>query len=373
MGLQVTALHAVISFKQKPWLKPYIIFNQNKRMDPANKNFEKNFYKLMNNIFYGKTIEDITKYRSFKVKYDVSRSIRNPRFKHQSKIGKNLSVVEFFTKDAKMNKPFYLGFCILELSKLAMYEYYYYTLAKIGKPYHLLYCDTDSFILEVITEDVYDDLKTIEDTLDLTDNINYEEEYKEISNVSNLKSATKGKNKKVIGKMKLEEAGVPIEEFIGIRSKCYMLKMLDYKDRKKIKYEECKKKNNEFYERMNKELNEYEIMQESKRQEMREAETAFKDLEIKRIKGVARNVVAKEYTAVSFRNCIEKGITPEAKLQTNLLVKDHRIWTKETIKQAFTVFDDKRYILPNGSDQLPYGHPLINTIKIQELLGQPLI
>ena len=133
-----------------------------------------------------------------------------------------------------------------------------------------------------------------------------------------------------------------------------------------------KKKSNEFYERTNKVLNEYEIMNYNKK-EMTDAERAFKDLEIKRIKGVARNVVAKEYTAVSFRNCIEKGITPEAKLQTNLLVKDHRIWTKETIKQAFTVFDDKRYILPNGSDQLPYGHPLINTIKIQELLGQPLI
>ena len=129
-----------------------------------------------------------------------------------------------------------------------MYEYYYKTLAKIGKIYHLLYCDTDSFILEVHTDDVYDDLKTIEDTLDLTDKINYEQKFPNMANVSNLKSATKGKNKKVIGKMKLEEAGVPIEEFIGIRSKCYMLKMSDYEDKKKVKYEECKKKSNEFYD-----------------------------------------------------------------------------------------------------------------------------
>ena len=115
MGLQVTALHSVISFKQKPWLFPYITFNQNKRMESSSK-FEINFYKLMNNIFYGKTIEDVAKYRTFKVKYDLSRSIRNPRFKQQSKIGTNLSVVEFFKKEAVMNKPFYLGFCILELS-----------------------------------------------------------------------------------------------------------------------------------------------------------------------------------------------------------------------------------------------------------------
>ena len=106
------------------------------------------------------------------------------------------------------------------------------------------------------------------------------------------------------------------------------------------------------------------------KKQMIESEAAFKDLEIKRIKGVAKNVVANEYTSETFRNCIENGETPEAKMQTNLLVKDHRIWTKECIKQAFTVFDDKRYILPNGNDQKPYGHPFINQIQIQQLLGQ---
>ncbi len=131
------------------------------------------------------------------------------------------------------------------------------------------------------------------------------------------------------------------------------------------------KKSNEFYDRVKDFPCNYEneIMTYNKKEDT-QAETAFKDLEIKRIKGVAKNVVANEYTSETFRNCIEKGETPEAKIQTNLLVKDHRIWTKESIKQAFTVFDDKRYILPNGSDQLPYGHPLIAAIQIQQLHGQ---
>ena len=321
MGLHVMTINRVISFRQKPWLAGYITFNQNKRMDPKNKTFEKNFYKLMNNIFYGKTIEDVAKYRDFKVKYDISKSVRNPRFKQQSKVGTNLSVVEFFKKEAVYNKPFYLGFSILELSKLIMYKYYYETLPLLKKEYHLLYCDTDSFILSVHTDDVYEDLKIIEDTLDLTDNVNYEEEYYNIPNVSNLKSAVKGKNKKVIGKMKLEEGGKVLEEFIGIRSKCYMLKVSDHEDRAKLKNEACQKKSLEFYELTKDATCEHEdsIMNYNKKETI-EAQTAFLDLEVKRIKGVARNVVAKQYTSVTFRNCIENGVSPEPKMQTTLVI-----------------------------------------------------
>ncbi len=112
---------------------------------------------------------------------------------------------------------------------------------------------------------------------------------------------------------------------------------------------------------------ETEIMTYNKKETI-EAKTAFLDLEIKRIKGVARNVVAQQYTTATFRNCIENGVTPEPKMQTTLVKKDHRMWTKESIKQAFTEFDDKRYILQNGNDQKPYGHPSIPCLQSQELL-----
>ena len=160
--------------------------------------------------------------------------------------------------------------------------------------------------------------------------------------------------------MKLEEGGKVLEEFIGIRAKCYVLKVSDHEDKVKRQEEECQKKSKEFYDLTKESPCEHEaaIMTFNKK-EVSEAHLAFLDLEIKRIKGVARNVVAKEYTSATFRDCIENGTSPEPKMQTTLVKKDHRIWTKESIKQAFTVFDDKRYILPNGIDQIPYGHPSI--------------
>ena len=113
-----------------------------------------------------------------------------------------------------MDKPIYLGFAVLELSKLHMYETYYDKLQPYfgEKNLQLLYMDTDSFILSVNTKDIIKDLKKLEDIFDFS---NLDENHEPISN----------KNKKVIGKFKIETAkNIWIDEFICLRSKMYAFK-----------------------------------------------------------------------------------------------------------------------------------------------------
>ena len=110
----------------------------------------------------------------------------------------------------KLNKPVYVGMTVLDLSKLLMYQFWY----KVLKPRYpegkvrLCYTDTDSLILQVYTDDVYDDMKQ---NLDEYDTSNYPPEHKTYSTA----------NKKVVGKMKDELGGKVMTEFVGLRSKMY--------------------------------------------------------------------------------------------------------------------------------------------------------
>ena len=141
----------------------YIYFNTQKRNQAVN-DFEKDFYKLLNNAFYGKTMENVRNRLKIKIfKKDDYREI----IKQQSKLtfnGIHKSYENYYSytvreNEVLMDKPIYLGFAVLELSKLLMYETYYDKL----QPYfgqeniHLHYMDTDSFILSVYTKDIIKD------------------------------------------------------------------------------------------------------------------------------------------------------------------------------------------------------------------------
>ena len=115
----------------------------------------------MNNAVFGKTMENVRNHIDFELVNNSQRlgKIQNePVFKHAHIINESLVGVEKIRAVTKLNKPIYLGFSILELSKLHMYKFYYDTL----KPFYndrvkLCYTDTDSFVLHIETEDVYDD------------------------------------------------------------------------------------------------------------------------------------------------------------------------------------------------------------------------
>ena len=195
-GMIVDKVHSVISFKQSRWLEKYISFNTQKR-NKAKNDFEKDFYKLLNNAFYGKTMENVGNRMKIKFfKKDDYREI----IKQQSKltfngIHKSYENCDSYThkqNEVLMDKPIYFGFSVLELSKLLMYETYYDKLQPhFGQEkIQLHYIDTDSFVLSVNTKDVIKDLKNLEDIFDFS---NLDKNHELFSN----------KNKKVIGFFKI--------------------------------------------------------------------------------------------------------------------------------------------------------------------------
>ena len=142
-------------------MKEYIDFNT--RLRTAAKNdFEKDFYKLMNNSVFGKTMENIRRHRNIKLvnnKEDYLKTVMRPNFKSGTLLGPDLMGCEMGKVKVVMNKPVYLGQAILDLSKLIMYEFHYdYMLPKYGKNIKLCYIDTDSFIYDIKTKDFYKDI-----------------------------------------------------------------------------------------------------------------------------------------------------------------------------------------------------------------------
>ena len=193
-------MHAVISFTQDAWLKPYIDMNTQLRMKAAN-DFEKDFYKLCNNSVYGKTMENVRKHRDIQlVTTNKKRSIlaSEPNYHSTKYISEDLLIMEMKKRELYMNKPIYLGQVILDLSKILMYEFWYdYLKPKYGKNIKLCYMDTDSFAMRIKTDDFDKDISN--DIDKWFDTSNYDK------NID--RPLQKGINKKVIGKFK-DELGV---------------------------------------------------------------------------------------------------------------------------------------------------------------------
>ena len=192
----------------------------------------------------------------------------------------------------KLNKPAYIGMCILELSKILMYDFHFdYVKNKYDNKSRLLFTDTDSLMSEIKTEDVYEDFSSDKEKFDF-------------SNYSSKSKYYDNSNKLVIGKMKDETGGVAIEELVGLKPKMYLF-LGDNSEHKKAK-------------------------------------------------GANKNVVAaishNKYKDVLLNNkCIKHSMN---RIQS----KDHRIGKYEINKISLSCLDDKIYIQSNGYDGLALGY-----------------
>lgn len=225
-GLILRKVHRVITFRQSPYLSQYIELNTRLRQR-AKSAFEQDFFKLLNNSVFGKTLENTEKRvtvhlvnqwcdQSNRTKKLLSaeKLIANPYFHSASILTENLVAIQMRPDQIILDKPIYIGFTVLELSKSHMYNFHY----NIVKPFYkdrvqLCYTDTDSFVYQIFTNDFYHDLNS--HFLQYFDTSNYDP-----GNDLNIPLI----NKKVPGLFKDEMGGKYITNFVGLRSKLYSLK-----------------------------------------------------------------------------------------------------------------------------------------------------
>ena len=296
LGLKVTKVHRVLEFNQSPWLKQYIDFNTEKRKNAKN-DFEKDFFKLMNNSVFGKTMENIRKRVDVRLVTDEKKLLKlasKPTFVSSKIFNENLVVVHKIKETLTLDRPAYVGMCILDLSKTLMYDFHYnYIKKKYGDKAKLLFTDTDSLTYEIEAEDVYQDFWNDKNKFDNSD---YPESLPYFDKT----------NKKVIGKFKDEAAGVPICEFVGLRSKMYSYT----KDNQKGE---------------------------------------------KTAKGIKMNVIKKD---IQHENCKETLFNNKQMYQKMKTIRsqNHEIGSYEINKVSLSCFDDKRYVLEDGITSYAYGH-----------------
>ena len=213
-GLKITKIHKGITFHEEPWLAKYISLNTELRTKAKN-DFEKDFFKLINNSVFGKTMENLrNRVDVCLVTSEVKarKLFAKPNYMSRTIFSDNLIAVHMKKTKLKLNKPIYLGMSILYLSKTLMYDFHYnYIKPKYDNKAKLLFTDTDSLAYEIETEDFYKDIAP--DVESMFDTSNYPKIHKS--------GILTGKNKKVLGVFKDECGGKQIDEFVGLRAKSY--------------------------------------------------------------------------------------------------------------------------------------------------------
>ena len=298
-GLKLTHIHRGIKFKESEWLKKYIALNTDLRTKAKNE-FEKDFFKLMNNSIFGKTMENIRNRVNIKLVTDRKKAEKlaaKPNFKHCNIFDKDLIAIHMKKTSLTMDKPVYLGMCILDLSKTLMFDFHYnYIKKKYGDKAKLLFTDTDSLMYEIQTEDFYKDInRDVKDRFDTSD-----------YPPNHPSGIPTGCNKKVLGMFKDEAGGKIIDEFAGLRAKLYSYKMLEGEESKKCK-------------------------------------------------GVKKLVVKNSITHEDYKNCLFTG---KEQLRKMNVIRSHKhdIYTEEVNKIALSSSDDKRYILEGQTATFALGN-----------------
>ena len=173
-GMKLKRVKRVLEFEQECWMEPYIRMNTVFRKKAKN-DFEKHFYKLMNNSVFGKTMENLRKRVDIKIvrsneKDKIRKLVASTLYSRHVIFSNDLVVIDMRKSRLLLNKPVYTGMTILDNSKILMYDFFYNHLKKqYGKSCDLLYTDTDSHLLEIKTDDVYKDIKSNEKHYDTSD------------------------------------------------------------------------------------------------------------------------------------------------------------------------------------------------------------
>ena len=196
---------------------------------------KKDFFKLMINSVYGKAMENLRTRANVRLVNNGKEFLKytsRPTHVTHKIFGKNYAVIQEMKLVLTPNKPIYVGFTVLELTKWLMYDFHYNFIKKHFDA-ELLFTDTDSLTYEIKSKNVYEEFFKWKDLFDFS---NYSKDSKFFNET----------NKKVIGKMRDESEGKIIDEFVGLKSKMYSMKNIDGKESNTVKGVHIATEFNEF-------------------------------------------------------------------------------------------------------------------------------
>ena len=296
--MEVVSIHSALAFRQAPFMKSYVELNSQKRAKTTNK-FDADFYKLAVNSLFGKTIENPekrTKVKLCRSQKELEKNVGHLSFKRSKIINKNLVGVEMKNSFVKMNKPFYVGNAVLELSKYHMYNFHYNVMKPVfDDRIQLLYTDTDSLLYEIRSPDPYQELAEA-GQIGWFDFSNFPPDHPRHDDT----------NKRVPGLFKDECNAHPIREFVGLRSKMYSIRV----------------------------------------------EGSAK--EVKVAKGVKKSVIENDLKFSNYFECLLCEDSYEHDFKC-IRSSKHDVHTLAMKKKTLSSFDDKRFLL-NMIHSMPYGY-----------------
>lgn len=303
LGMKLKKVHRILQFNQSSWMKDYVQFNTMKRKEATN-SFEKNLFKLMTNSTYGKCMERLRGRSSLELTSSPIRCqklLMKPSFKSVQILDDDFVGIQYLKSLVELNKPIYVGFTILDLSKWLLYDFHYNkilpTFNSPSEEIRLLYQDTDSFVYYIKSPYFIEKMRY---------QLRHSFDFSSLPPGHSLYSC---KNVGVLGMFKDETGGKKIDEFICLRPKMYSLKYSDGSNLKKMKGVGKRAVQDIFHESYFDSLN-----------------------QMTRFYG----------EMMGFRSY------------------NHRVFIIAQDKLALTPFEDKRYILNDGISSRAYGHYLNN-------------
>ena len=289
-------------------MKPYVNLCSNLRAHATN-DFERDFFKIMENSVYGKTVEIQSKrsdIRTVQSRAQCKKLTEKPQCLNFRIFSEHLAAVQSKKASCMINKPFYVGFSVLDISKVWMYRFHYdFIKPSFLNHAKLLFTDTDSLMYEI--EGGY---KKVYEAFNSNNSRSIERLF-DFSSLPPEHPCYNVQNKKVIGKFKDETAGDPILEFIGLRPKMYSFTTLSDMATGTVK-------------------------------------------EKHRAKGI-QYAAAKLLTHAQY---LDQLNNPTENRLTNRRIGSqlHVVYTLATEKRALCAFDDKRYLCEDGVTTLAFGH-----------------
>jgi len=317
LGLKIKKIHRVIKFEQKPFMKSWVDFCTEKRSQSTN-DFTKNFWKLLVNSVYGKTIESLVNRKQVKIVKDPSvftSLVTKSNYDRHIIINKDLVIVLMNPEAVKVDKPYYIGFSILEISKYIMYDFFYNVL----RPYFgddgvdLLYSDTDSLAIKIKTSNLFTDLQNLKSNMDF-------------SNLNPLHPLFSNENIAQLFKFKEEFGLRPISRLCALKSKVYSFEIgchhnvgVDFSGL----CLECKNK-------------------------------TFSGSNVNRLKGIQKRT-ARNIHFSNYLKCLT-DFTAQREKTFQIISKKQKISTNMVSKISLSSFCDKRFILNCGIHSRPYSN-----------------